>query len=270
MERHYLDATPLRDFPRKQADYLNDLTGRHFGPPSLTQAAHAASITLCSVFGYVLCVMQAWYILDTLGPNDAEAKQRMERFRTWAESTPEFGGTTLVASGLYEALGKNVHARKAFKLSAESVSLAEILNAAWDLYQLEFMLSSAVDAARWDPRAVSVYMTRDQRLSKIWSEYRVVDSDTGVISVLGVTNGIDPVLGPVAQAGIRHVPHLASSSAYYRKILQGFPLAIQASCLSRDDKLTLRKLRRRCITLAGFLKHHPAYPENFETSMAER
>lgn len=270
VERHYLDATPLRDFPRKEANYLNELTGYQYGPPSLAQVAHAASVTLCSVFGYVLCVMQARHILDTVGGDDAEAALRIVQFRTWAESAPEFGGTTLVASGLYEALGKNVDARKAFALSTEKVSLDKFLNAAWDLYQLQFMLNSAVDAARSSPCAVSVYMTRDQRLSKVWSEYRILDGPGGVVAVLGATNGIDPILGPLVRDGIGHGQELANRSTHYRRILQRFPAALGATaCTSREDKITRRKLQRRCGTLAGYLKHHPDCPESFDSALGK-
>lgn len=250
----------LRDLPALQACKLNQLTGRRYEVPDPLLHAQSVASTLMNVVGHVLNIIAMREAFDEHGAkqDEASARKRLEHFIRWSKSAPQLGGTSILGVAMHEAVTFNTEAKVAFGLGATKVDFSKLLNGAWDLYQLGFLLDFESGFLGQQRHAMTAYLTWDRRLASVFGKVGVVDAVTGIIGVEPITLMSYPALCELSQNAIQHVRELPETFEAFRH--QAHELArVFGSFSAKVDEEGLHNLHWRLEEVCRLLDGQTGY-----------
>lgn len=260
VEAFYSDPRlQLEHFRLYQKLRLDQLMEREYEIPDLNVHMQSVAITLVHVVEYVMCViaMRDAYCQFGESTETPIAKQRLNHFLDWADKSPGIETSTLVGAAMHEALTYNVEARTAFKLRRVNPDMADILNAAWDLYQLDFMLSCESGFIGKRAPAFTVYLTKDRRLSTVFENFGIVDAKNRIVGVTPTKLQHCPVLGPLSKAALNRIPGRPDFHSF-KRLIRELARIFEGHASSMEDA-GLKNLSVRLREASDFIQYQKDY-----------
>lgn len=238
---------------------LDQLMEREHEVTDVNLHMQSVALTLVHVVEYAMCVIAMRDAYDQFGESTDTpvAKRRLLHFLDWAEKSPSLSANTLVGAAMHEALTYNVEARTAFKLLRPKPEMADILNAAWDLYQLDFMLSCESGFIGRRTPAYTVYLTKDRRLSTVFENFGIVDIKSRLVGVTPTKLQHCKQLGPISKEALNRIPD-RPEFASFKRLARELARIFEGHASAMTDS-GLKNLSVRLREASDFIQRHDRY-----------